>query len=142
MMVICYACSLRKEKSPKVSKTLVPSSPAMIRALEVNSSLGDEFPSCIKRMVKSQVICGFWMVIPLISNTDLPAEFYLIMNHDKTRYPLLVCRAYLFTSASHIYQTLVYLCLKMKTESNGKSNILVTNLELVLVGKNLPSDTI
>ncbi|KAJ9562303.1 hypothetical protein OSB04_007463 [Centaurea solstitialis] len=58
--------SLTKEKSPsKVIKTPLPSSPTMIRAVEVQSSLGTEFPSCIKMMVRSQVSCGFWMGLPL-----------------------------------------------------------------------------
>lgn len=37
----------------------------MIRAGEFLSSLGTEFPSCVKMTVKSQVTYGFWMVFPL-----------------------------------------------------------------------------
>lgn len=70
MMVVCFACSLQKEKSPtKAVKMPVPSSNAMIEAVNFQSSLGSEFPLCIKTMVKSQVACGFWMVMPLSSIT-------------------------------------------------------------------------
>lgn len=59
-------CSLKKVKSPtKGSKT--PPTPALIRSGEFQSSLGTEFPSCVKMTVKSQVTYGFWMesVVPI-----------------------------------------------------------------------------
>ncbi|XP_024978459.1 B3 domain-containing protein Os01g0234100-like isoform X2 [Cynara cardunculus var. scolymus] len=77
--------SLTKEKSPtKGFKTPVPSSPAMIRALEVQSSLGIEFPSCIKIMVRSQVSCGFWMGLPLpFCRSFLPKEDTTFLLEDE-----------------------------------------------------------
>ncbi|KAJ0754160.1 putative transcription factor B3-Domain family [Helianthus annuus] len=60
--------SLQKRKSlTKSSKAQVLSSPAMSRAKEIQSSLGNEFPSCIKVMLSSQVTSGFC--------TGLPAHF-------------------------------------------------------------------
>ncbi|KAM0032223.1 putative transcription factor B3-Domain family [Helianthus debilis subsp. tardiflorus] len=60
--------SLQKRKSlTKSSKAQVLSSPAMRRAKEIQSSLGNEFPSCIKVMLSSQVTSSFC--------TGLPAHF-------------------------------------------------------------------
>ncbi|XP_021971477.1 B3 domain-containing protein Os01g0234100 [Helianthus annuus] len=74
--------SLQKRKSlTKSSKAQVLSSPAMSRAKEIQSSLGNEFPSCIKVMLSSQVTSGFCTVMPLslqlLANNlqGLPAHF-------------------------------------------------------------------
>ncbi|KAL7603418.1 hypothetical protein Lser_V15G20175 [Lactuca serriola] len=57
--------SLKKVKSStKSSKSPTPTSPAMILAAEFQSSLGTEFPSCVKLMGRSQVTQGFWMGLP------------------------------------------------------------------------------
>ncbi|CAH1421083.1 unnamed protein product [Lactuca virosa] len=57
--------SLKKVKSStKSSKSPTPTSPAMILATEFQSSLGTEFPSCVKLMGRSQVTQGFWMGLP------------------------------------------------------------------------------
>lgn len=67
MIVTHFTSSLKKVKSSstKSSKSPTPTSPAMILATEFQSSLGTEFPSCVKLMGRSQVTQGFWMVIPL-----------------------------------------------------------------------------
>ncbi|XP_023743908.1 uncharacterized protein LOC111892076 isoform X1 [Lactuca sativa] len=66
IVLIPNLLSLKKVKSPtKGSKT--PPTPALIRSGEFQSSLGTEFPSCVKMTVKSQVTYGFWMesVVPI-----------------------------------------------------------------------------
>lgn len=77
--------SLVKVKSPvKVFKTPLPSSPAMLRAQEVQSRLGNEFPCCLKMMVKSQVTCGFWLGLPLhFCKSSLPKEDATVVLEDE-----------------------------------------------------------
>nr|XP_043618451.1 B3 domain-containing protein Os01g0234100-like isoform X2 [Erigeron canadensis] len=79
--------SLQRGKSQtKVFKTQVLSSPAMIQALEVQSSLGSEFPSCIKTMVRSQVTSGFWMGLPSnFCETFLPNKDAIFVLEDEER---------------------------------------------------------
>ncbi|XP_071711869.1 B3 domain-containing protein Os01g0234100-like [Rutidosis leptorrhynchoides] len=70
--------SLQKPKS-----SLNPHSSAMARALEFNSTLGDEAPSCIKTMVRSQVGNGFWMGLPLqFCKTHLPYDDTFILEDE------------------------------------------------------------
>ncbi|KAK9067067.1 hypothetical protein SSX86_014391 [Deinandra increscens subsp. villosa] len=80
-----FVCSLQEEKSPTKSfKTLIPTSPAMVRAVEVQYSLGTEFPSCVKMMVKSQVSCGFWLGLPLhFCQSFLPKEDAMLVLEDE-----------------------------------------------------------
>ncbi|KAF5766280.1 putative transcription factor B3-Domain family [Helianthus annuus] len=77
--------SLWREKSPiKGFKTPDPSSPAMIRAVEFQNSLGTDFPSCIKTMSTSQVISGFWLGLPLhFCKSYLPKEDATIVLEDE-----------------------------------------------------------
>lgn len=49
-------------------KSAVGSSAVMIRAREVQSSLGTKHPSCVKEMVKAHVDAGYWMVMLLFLN--------------------------------------------------------------------------
>ncbi|KAK9054087.1 hypothetical protein SSX86_025164 [Deinandra increscens subsp. villosa] len=77
--------SLQKEKSPTEGfKTPVPSSPTMLRAMEVQYSLGTEFPSCIKTMCRSQVNSGFWLGLPLqFCKSFLPKEDTTVVLEDE-----------------------------------------------------------
>lgn len=56
-----HSYSFQKDKC--VTKSM--KSPVMIRADEVQSSLGTEHPSCMKTMVKTHVDFGYWMVMSL-----------------------------------------------------------------------------
>lgn len=54
-----------KKSSPSKHKAPVQISPAMIRAGEVQSNLGTDYPSFLKIMVKSHVLTCFWMGLPV-----------------------------------------------------------------------------
>ncbi|KAI7729682.1 hypothetical protein M8C21_009844 [Ambrosia artemisiifolia] len=77
--------SLRKQKSPTNGfKTPAPNSPAMIQAAEFKTSLGTDFPSCIKTMSSSQVISGFWLGLPLrFCKSYLPKEDAMFVLEDE-----------------------------------------------------------
>ncbi|XP_024973592.1 B3 domain-containing protein Os01g0234100-like [Cynara cardunculus var. scolymus] len=56
--------SQNESSATKCFKLAAGNSLAMIRAEEVQSSLGTEHPSCIKLMVKAHVDIGYWMGFP------------------------------------------------------------------------------
>ncbi|KAJ9564199.1 hypothetical protein OSB04_000165 [Centaurea solstitialis] len=53
--------SPKESSATKGSKLAGGSSPAMIRAVEVQASLGTEHPSCIKLMERTHIDLGYWM---------------------------------------------------------------------------------
>ncbi|CAH1421084.1 unnamed protein product [Lactuca virosa] len=77
--------SLKKRKSPtKRSKSPTPSTPAMILAEEFQSSLGTEFPSCMKLMIRTTVTYGFWMGLPLpFCRSFLPKQDCMMVLEDE-----------------------------------------------------------
>ncbi|KAL7603417.1 hypothetical protein Lser_V15G20174 [Lactuca serriola] len=77
--------SLKKRKSPtKSSKSPTPSTPAMILAEEFQSSLGTEFPSCVKLMIRTNVTYGFWMGLPLpFCRSFLPKQDCIMILEDE-----------------------------------------------------------
>ncbi|KAI7736182.1 hypothetical protein M8C21_001708, partial [Ambrosia artemisiifolia] len=75
---------LRKENASKDSKAPLQISQTMIRAREVQSTLGNECPSFIKTMVKSHVTTCFWMGLPLpFCKRFLPQHDSLIVIEDE-----------------------------------------------------------
>ncbi|KAI3503095.1 hypothetical protein L1887_31531 [Cichorium endivia] len=56
--------SPKENSATKCSKSPVEKSPAMIRAEEIQSTLGTKHPSCIRLIVKSHIGSGYWMGMP------------------------------------------------------------------------------
>ncbi|KAL4582306.1 hypothetical protein LXL04_006853 [Taraxacum kok-saghyz] len=73
----------RLRSKAKALKAPVPPSPAMIRAEEFQASLGTDFPSCVKVMVRTQVCYGFWMGLPLpFCRSFMPKEDVIFTLED------------------------------------------------------------
>ncbi|KAF7143064.1 hypothetical protein RHSIM_Rhsim05G0109300 [Rhododendron simsii] len=68
--------SCKRSKSAMIGLPIEVKTPAMIRAEEIKSSLGCEFPSFVKPLVRSNVSSCFWMVImtPLHFNLHLNSK--------------------------------------------------------------------
>ncbi|XP_076901212.1 B3 domain-containing protein Os01g0234100-like [Bidens hawaiensis] len=76
--------SLVKEIGTKVSKAPVQPSETMIRAREIQATLGNEYPSFMKSMLKSHVVSCFWMGLPLpFCRSYLPKVDSLMVIEDE-----------------------------------------------------------
>ncbi|KAK1433053.1 hypothetical protein QVD17_09959 [Tagetes erecta] len=76
--------SLGKGKASKDTNDPVQVSQTMIRAREIQSTLGDEHPSFVKTMLPSHVTKCFWMGLPLrFCRSYLPKEDSVIVIEDE-----------------------------------------------------------
>ncbi|KAI8554898.1 hypothetical protein RHMOL_Rhmol05G0132800 [Rhododendron molle] len=67
--------SCKRSKSAMIGLPVEVKTPAMIRAEEIKSSLGCEFPSFVKPLVRSNVSSCFWMGLPgPFSKSHLPEK--------------------------------------------------------------------
>ncbi|PWA78411.1 DNA-binding pseudobarrel domain-containing protein [Artemisia annua] len=72
--------SAKKKTTPKDPNAPVQISPTMIRAEEIQSSLGNEFPTFKKLMLASHVTRCFWMGIPTpFCRSFLPQHDFLVI---------------------------------------------------------------
>ncbi|KAI3785059.1 hypothetical protein L1987_44170 [Smallanthus sonchifolius] len=76
--------SLGKEKKSKGSNASARISQTMIRAREIQSTLGNEHPSFIKTMLRSHVTSCFWMGLPVpFCRSFLPKDDSLMVTEDE-----------------------------------------------------------
>ncbi|KAK9067066.1 hypothetical protein SSX86_014390 [Deinandra increscens subsp. villosa] len=76
--------SLGRGRPPKDSNTPVQITQTMIRARDMQSTLGNEHPSFLKTMLKSHVTCCFWLGLPLpFCRSFLPKQDSMMVTEDE-----------------------------------------------------------
>ncbi|KAG5548536.1 hypothetical protein RHGRI_014029 [Rhododendron griersonianum] len=77
--------SCKRSKSAMIGLPVEVKTPAMIRAEEIQSSLGCEFPSFVKPLVRSHVSSCFWMGLPVpFSRSHLPEKDTSVILEDES----------------------------------------------------------
>uniref|UniRef100_A0A5B6YKD2 TF-B3 domain-containing protein n=1 Tax=Davidia involucrata TaxID=16924 RepID=A0A5B6YKD2_DAVIN len=81
----CVSCKQHKAVTNGLNSPGEVKSSAMIRAEEVRSSLGPEFPSFVKLLVRSHVASCFWMGLPVpFCKLHLPRNDATVIVEDET----------------------------------------------------------
>ena len=84
----CCSCKREKASTNRLHSPVEVKTPTMIRAEEIKSSLGSEFPSFAKLLVRSHVSSCFWMVtMTCIFEIELSIESIVQANPESFPVP-------------------------------------------------------
>ena len=88
----CCSCKREKTSINRLHSPVEVKTPTMIRAEEIKFSLGSEFPSFAKLLVRSHVSSCFWMVTAIrMFEIELCIEYIVQANTESFRVPNFFC---------------------------------------------------